>query len=503
MSINSKLCLMLLIVTGLAACSGGSGSNPNARLNSLELEDVTLDQVFQANQTDYTTSVTYMVSKTRITAEAESNSVKSISINGEILKSGETSDWIDLALGENNIEIKVTAQNGVSSRSYNLAIHRLDIDSSITALINGTLEVHDRFGRSLAHYDDFLAIGAADAAGLGVDSGVVYMFVRNNGNWHLDQTLFAPDVINNGFGESIAIQGTTMAIGAPRDDEANTNSGAVYIFHHGDLGWSFKEKLLPESPSGDERIGYDLSIFDDTLAVGAHRDNSVAIEAGAVYVFYREGSGWQQQAKLTASDGAASDFFGASVSLYEDTLAIGAYRDDIGTNDDTGSVYIFNRNGELWSLSEKITASDMDEFSRFGNSVSLQEDLLVVGAYEDGGLANEAGAVYIYHFDGIWDEVVKLTASDSSEGSRFGFEVSLSGDRLAIGAAFDDGIASGTGAVYLFENNESEWVEIEKVTLTNGVAYDYYGYSVLLSGNYLFASTQNDDTGRGTLHVLE
>ena len=103
-------------------------------------------------------------------------------------------------------------------------------------------------------------------------------------------------------------------------------------------------------------------------------------DQGSAYVFTRSGTTWTQQAKLTASDGAADDYFGYSVALSGDTALVGAYWDDVGANYDQGSAYVFTRSGTTWTQQAKLTASDGAAGDHFGHSVALSGDTALVGA---------------------------------------------------------------------------------------------------------------------------
>ncbi len=197
-----------------------------------------------------------------------------------------------------------------------------------------------------------------------------------------------------------------------------------------------------------------------------------------------------KEVKLTASDGAAFDQLGrfSSVSLDGNRLAVGAYKADIGGNNNQGAVYIFEFNGSSWSESQKLTAGDGAASDHFGEAVSLNGNRLAIGAdTADVGGNNNQGAVYIFDFNGSsWSESQKLTASDGAASNNFGFAISLDGNRLAIGAGWAD-VSGNTdqGAVYIFDFNGSSWSESQKLTASDGAAFDVFGVVVSLDGNRL------------------
>jgi len=144
------------------------------------------------------------------------------------------------------------------------------------------------------------------------------------------------------------------------------------------------------------------------------------------------------QIKLTASDATPSDSFGISVSISGDTALIGARLGTVGSFD-TGSAYVFKRHGAGWSQQAKLTASDGAANDWFGQTVSVSGDTAVVGAHFHDNGKIDAGAAYVFVRSGeLWGQQAKITAPDSSSGDIFGFSVSVSGDALAIGARQDD-----------------------------------------------------------------
>jgi hypothetical protein len=208
-----------------------------------------------------------------------------------------------------------------------------------------------------------------------------------------------------------------------------------------------------------------LSPSQNTAVVGAWlEDNAGGIDAGSAYIFIRSGNSWIEQAKLTASDGAADDRFGIQVAIDGDTVLVGARLDDNAGGNDAGSAYVFKRNGTVWTQTAKLTASDAAAGDEFGHGLTLSGDTAIVGAYLDdhaGGV--DAGSAYVFTRSGapgseIWTQQIKLTAPGAAAGDAFGVSVALdeaSGTSL-IGAPFDDHPGRGgssvidAGSAYVF-----------------------------------------------------
>ena len=133
----------------------------------------------------------------------------------------------------------------------------------------------------------------------------------------------------------------------------------------------------------------------DTIVLGARGDDDAGMDSGSAYVFVRSGTTWTQQTKLTASDAAAGDSFGESVALSGDTIVVAAYEDD-GAGMDSGSAYVFVRNGTAWSQQSKLTANDGAADDHFGESIALRGDTFVSGAPFDDDDGANSGSAYVF-----------------------------------------------------------------------------------------------------------
>ena len=213
----------------------------------------------------------------------------------------------------------------------------------------------------------------------------------------------------------------------------------------------------PDAAAGDQ-FGWDVAISGDTLIVGAPFDDDAGDDAGSAYVFTRdEGGGWSQVAKLTAPDAAAGDWFGWSVALSGDTLIVGApFDDDAGA--DAGSAYLFARDqggAGAWGQVAKLTPAAAAAGHGFGFSVALSGDTLIVGAPLDDDAEDRPGSAYLFARDrggaGAWGQVAQLTAADAARRDRFGLSVALSGDTVVVGTAGGDGAGLNSGSIYLFD----------------------------------------------------
>jgi hypothetical protein len=316
------------------------------------------------------------------------------------------------------------------------------------------------------------------------------------------------------FGYSVALSGDTLAVGAPCEDSAATGvngnqadnselgAGAVYVFIRTGTTWLQQAYIKASNTTFTDfygnMFGYSIALSGDTLAVAAPGEDSNATgidgdqtdisasSAGAVYVFARTGSAWTQQAYIKASNTGPHDFFGGSVALSGDTLAVGADFEDStatginGNKDDNsardaGAAYVFARTGATWAQQAYVKASNTEADDYFGYQVALSGDILAVGAGGEASNAtgangnqgdnsvSRAGAVYMFVRTGTtWAQQAYVKASNPGAIDFFGEVVALSGDTLAVGVRREDSNATGingnhadnsassAGAVYLF-----------------------------------------------------
>ena len=355
-------------------------------------------------------------------------------------------------------------------------------------------EEFDRFGSSVSIDGDYAIIGAYGDDGNSSDSGTAFIFKRNGKNWTEQAKLAALDGADMAmFGRSVSIDGEYAIVGAYQDDDTGTDSGAAYIFKREDEIWSEQAKLTASDGNNGDWFGNEVSISADYVIVGAFRDDDTGISSGSAYIFKRDGESWIEQTKLTASDGEAYDLFGRSVSIDGLYAIVGAYLDD-DTGTDSGAAYIFKRDGEIWSEQAKLTASDGNDGDFFGLSVSIYGDYAIIGACYSDDKDPNSGSAYIFRRDGeIWSEQTKLTASDGNEDSRFGNSVSIDGDNAIIGAYADDDNGYGSGSAYIFKRDGETWIEEGKLTASDGAEIDVFGCSVSIDGDYWLVGASGDD----------
>ncbi|GAA0465503.1 hypothetical protein GCM10009096_02620 [Parasphingorhabdus litoris] len=369
----------------------------------------------------------------------------------------------------------------------------------------------DFFGFSVAISGDTAVAGAfrADDEDIGVDAGAVYIFVRSEADWRQQAKLTASDgAPSDTLGGNVAISGETAVAGAIGDDQNGDNSGAAYVFVRSGTTWSQQMKLIAADGAEGDAFGQSIAISGDTLVIGAPHDDDKGIGSGSVYVFTRSGTTWYQQAKLTAADGAEGDLFGISVAVSHNTILVGADLNDEKAID-AGAAYVFTRTGNSWNQQAKLIAADGAQTDIFGVRVALSGDTALISARrdDDEAMGVDAGAVYIFTRTGnIWRQEAKLTAPDGVADDRFGRDVGLSGDIALIGAMHRDDRGDNSGEAYLFKRSGKVWNLQTKLTAADGAAGDLFGWSVALSESAaLVAAARNDDQGNesGSAYIFD
>ena len=365
-------------------------------------------------------------------------------------------------------------------------------------------EAGENFSQSVSVYGETLAVGApgSDVAGA-ADAGAVYVFLRSGAGWAVRGKLTASDgAAGDKFGQSVSVSaigseewGEIIAVGAPGGDVAGlTDAGAVYLFTGlgpAGTGWAQQPKLTASDGAAGDGFGSSVSVSGTYVVVGAYRgDTPAGADAGSVYVFDWLSTGWAERQKLTASDGAAGDRFGYSVSGYGSDVVVGAPMDSNARGLHAGAVYVFGRPGTTWAQQQKLTAADGAAGDTFGFSVSRWRETLLVGApLHDAGGLTDAGAAYVFARSGTsWAQQQKLTAADGAVRDEFGLSVSISCPigfvppepcRAVVGAHKDDtAAAADAGSAYVFVSSGTGWTQQQKLTAADGAASDRFGYAV-------------------------
>ncbi|TGK17989.1 hypothetical protein EHO61_11050 [Leptospira fluminis] len=449
----------------------------------------------------------------------------------------------------------------------------------------------DQFGVSSAISGDTIVVGApyedsntttilqdsnlSSANDAGSDIGAAYVYVRNGEKWFHQAYLKAPNASNGDhFGSSVAISENTIAIGAPGEDSNTTSiangsdlstsnhsgndNGAVYVFVRNGERWQQQAYLKAPNTTNLDQFGSSLAVSGDTVVVGAPYEdsnsssilsgsdlsstNDSGTDTGAAYVYVRNGSSWTHQAYLKAPNVYNQSYFGNSVAIDGNTIAVGS-RSESGTTtsitngqdlsatnhsgNGNGAVYVFVKNGGNWSHQAYLKAPNTANLDTFGNSVAISGDTIVVGADGESSDTNAIlsgsdlsstnrngshnGAVYVFVRSGSsWTHQAYLKAPNTNPEDRFGASVSISGDWIVVGAAGEKSttrvVLSGSnvsvynrdgffvGAAYVFSRTRSVWIHKNYLKAPNGANGHFFGGSVGISGNTILVGALGENS---------
>ena len=348
---------------------------------------------------------------------------------------------------------------------------RKDRPNSYTKLTASDGVAGDLFGHSVAVDGDTAVVGAYEDES---EKGAAYVLAKDSsGAWSQVAKLTASDgEAGDIFGWSVAVDGDTVVVGARYDDSA-------YVFTKPGTGWATATetaKLTASDGVVGDWFGQSVAVDGDTVVVGASEDDG----SGSAYMFTKAAdSVWTdatETAKLTASDGDDFDEFRKSVAVDGDTVVVGAS----AYSGSQGRAYVFTKPSGGWEDAERtaeLATSDAEK-NQFGWSVAVDGKTVVVGAHTDDASdsVNDSGSVYVFTkaTDSVWadaTETVKLTATDGASGDQFGWSIAAGGGTVVVGAHWDDDKGADSGSAYVY--GVSGWTAIpdSEAGATNATSY--------------------------------
>jgi len=334
---------------------------------------------------------------------------------------------------------------------------------------------NDLFGRSIAIDGSTLVVGAPyHSVGSNQEEGAAYVFVKSGAGWVQQAELTESDGAEmDHFGFSVGVSGNTVVVGS--------GSGRVYVFFRTSATWTQQAELT----ASVGELGSSVAVNGSTIVVGAP-GQVVGSKNGAAFVFVGNGGVWTQQAELTGSDEGGVDQFGLSVAVYGSTAVVGAPTHQVGANSQQGAAYVFVNNGRTWSQQAELTSSDGAKDDQFGLPVAINGGTIVSGAHLHGAGSNQyQGAAYVFARNGAtWSQQAELTSSDNAGDDQFGTSVAVNGSTIVVGVPghstpFYSPIG-GPGAAYMFGRNGTVWSQQAEVLASDG---DGLGTAVAISGS--------------------
>ena len=270
------------------------------------------------------------------------------------------------------------------------------------------------------------------------------------------------------------------------------------------ISWEKIAQLTASDAGNGDEFGRSVAISGDTILIGASTEENFR---GSAYV-YEKGAGWangsaNQVIKLTASDRGVEDYFGISAAISGDIIVLGAQMDDIGTNTDQGSAYVFEKLDGIWTQTAKLVAADGASEFYFGNKVAVSGNTIVVGSIGDDENGDLSGSAFIFEkLVGSWTQTAKLTATDGAAGDTFGSFITFDGTSLVISATHGN---DNKGAVYIFEKLVGNWTQTARLTASDGAADDNFNTAAISGDTILVGAAYNDDHGdaSGSAYIFE
>ncbi len=371
--------------------------------------------------------------------------------------------------------------------------------------VDGTLS--QSIGTSVAIGSQIAVIGAPGSA---ANKGAAYVFELQNGTWVQTSKIVSTDgTTNHRFGTSVATSGNLIVVGATG---VASNQGAVYVFSKSGSTWVQIRKLMATDGQPNSLFGASVAISGSYIAVGAPEDNQVAEDAGAAYLFRQQGTNlanWTQAQKVVANDGILEDEFGCSVSLNGNRLAVGSRYSDVAGPIPTyfanaGAAYIFTVANNAWTQTYKRTANDPNINDHFGNSLSLTDNFLLVGAYGDDAAASNAGAAYVFSGATLATQT-KLMPVGIAANSDCGYGVSISQNTAIIGSRYANG---GKGRAFVYVYNGTNWNQFGAALNPSVTGNDaaQFGAAVGIANNVVIVGALEEDangTNSGSAYLYE
>ncbi|NOQ24877.1 MAG: hypothetical protein GQ564_05890 [Bacteroidales bacterium] len=385
----------------------------------------------------------------------------------------------------------------------------------INKLFSNDLISGDQFGYSVDIYDQFAIIGVRSRnIGETINNGTAYIFIKKlSGQWSQHFELINEDLQpNNFFGHSVAIYDIPNAsyyalVGA----SGNNGIGAVYSFRFNlQIGsWESHAIIKANDAVAGDSFGNAIDINNNIAVVGAYLKDLEVSNTGCAYIFGLENGRWVQLQRLQASDGEANDYFGYSVNIHGSTIVVGAYAEDSAASN-SGSCYIYEKEGDEWVEVQKILPENPEASEYFGYSSAIYGDWIVVGSVLKDMSGINSGSASVYRRDSAnknnWILFQTLQADDMEPEDRFGISVVIENETIIVGSFTEDTGGSNTGSVYVFKLENNEWVQKQKIQPADLSTNKYFGYAIGLQNNQAIIGAYNDvinEVSSGSAYIFE
>jgi len=307
-------------------------------------------------------------------------------------------------------------------------------------------------------------------------ASTLFVYVRSGDTWALQHPIPSPGAAADWFGAAVAVDGNTMIVGAPTDDVAGANAGRAYVYTRSGTSWTKQGEFAGET--ADDRFGTSVAVSGDVALVGAPMRNiGVDADQGAVYVFRRTAGVWAQSQVLTIPEGVAGDEFGMAVDIDGTTLAAAApYADSEVPTPDAGRVYVFTDEPTGWLQQGGSIQPTTFNWANWGTQVSVSGNTLLIG------VQNGVPRVYT-RSGGVWTHQQALVPSSLNAADHLGAAVDLYGDTAVVGSwGLTVGGRLNNGGAFVFTRSGTTWTETTALTASDGAAQDHFGQAVATNG---------------------
>ncbi len=368
------------------------------------------------------------------------------------------------------------------------------------------------FGETISTDGEWAIIGAWGDDEKGLDAGAAYIYhFESLVGWVEVEKIFGFDTsAQDRFGAAVAIDYPWALVGAPLEDALAEDAGAVHIWHADGMNWNYTGMLLEDGGVTNNEFGRSVAIHDDHLIVGAPLSPWTQNGRGSVYIYKNNDSIWEEVFSQQFIGGLTAGV-GFSVDINTHTALVGApYDNAIGFND--GAVWVITFDGSSWELTDKLHHWAPEEDDEFGISVSLDEDMAIIGAWHVDDVDTNAGAAYIfyrswsnYHQEFRWEQIAELLPFDGHFNDLFGRNVAIDNGTALVGATGDDDLGHMSGSAYFYKLEGTQWNFLQKVNASDGDTGDYFGSAVALTdaADALIGASADEDNGIASGTVYE
>jgi hypothetical protein len=369
---------------------------------------------------------------------------------------------------------------------------------------------HDAYGSSVSIGENTVVVGAPMTDITHLDNGAVWIYPINNTTLGTPQKLLPPTYQVTGcFGNEVALQGNHLLIGAYGINNKAPGSGVVYYYHFNGSQWELLQTLSASDAGGGDRFGHSIAIDGNTAVIGAP-GSSNSRHPGKAYIFRLNNMTWTEETHFTLSERISMHpAFGWDVAVQNNLVAVSALYAN-SSKPQTGKVILYRNMQGNWKTETELAPADGNKWDLFGTDIAIDDERVLVGAPNNAGIGTtgkKTGAAYLFHHPGTnWIQQSKLTGdAGSNSHDDFGVAVSLDNNLLVIGAGQDDFMGKNTGAAYVFEFTGNSWTQKNKFTGTVNHNDDHYGSALSLKGTQLLsgaslAEQQNGKSNHGLVY---